>query len=365
MKKLLFLIVICISINANNNFALNETCKGCHPAIYDEFSSSQHSNSNIFKDEIHGAVWKKHPKNTKLQSYSCAKCHTPAASNLNKLVEKHNGISPDINSSSQNEGISCAYCHRIESIELGKIINKNIISKEKMSYFGTRKKHEDSPFHKIKTNSKHFNNGNVCIGCHSHKKNKHNLNVCSTNIDNSLDKSNCVSCHMPKVKGSVSILKETKEHTFHGFPGTHIYQNMLSKYVDIELLKLINSFDIAINNKSSHALSLHPMRVMELRVKLTRDGEIKEFQTKKFVRAIGVDGKASPPWKAKEVVENSAIKANEKRVVNYNYKLLKGDKLEIVIGYYLVDPKMLKGLDLEKSEVATKFYVFKTQKFEI
>ena len=51
---------------------------------------------------------------------------------------------------------------------------------------------------------------NVYIGCHSHKKNKYNINVCSTNIDNELDSANCVSCHMPKVKGSVSNMHETK-----------------------------------------------------------------------------------------------------------------------------------------------------------
>ena len=223
LMKTLFplLFLLTYLLPASHTFEPSETCKSCHPIIYKEFKSTQHAKASIFKDEIHAAEWKKHPKNTKLESYTCAKCHTPAASNIDALVAKHNSIVPDANNSTQMEGISCAYCHRIESIEHAKIMNRNIISKENKVYFGTLKEHIESPFHKIKTENKHFKNGNVCIGCHSHKQNKYEINVCSTNIDNELDGANCVSCHMPKVKGSVSNMNETKEHAFHGFPGTH------------------------------------------------------------------------------------------------------------------------------------------------
>ena len=68
---------------------------------------------------------------------------------------------------------------------------------------------------------------------------------------------------------------------------------------------------------------------------------------------------------AKELVKDTAVKGKEKRVVSYDYALKKGDKVEATIGYYLVNKEMLKGLDLEKSEVATKFHLFKTENFEI
>jgi len=51
--------------------------------------------------------------------------------------------------------------------------------------------------------------------------------------------------------------------------------------------------------------------------------------------------------------------------VSYNYTLKQGDKVEATIGYYLVNKKMLKSLDLENSEVATKFHLFKTENFKI
>ena len=170
---------------------------------------------------------------------------------------------------------------------------------------------------------------------------------------------------MPKVKGSVSNLNETKEHSFHGFPGTHSHQGMLSQYVDIELNRKTDAFNVSIYNKSSHALSLHPMRLMQARVKVTRGKEVVELENKNFSRVIGAEGKPTPPWLAKEVVKDTAIQGNEKRALNYPYTLQKGDIVEVTIGYYLVNPKMLKGLGLQKSEVATKFHLFKTEIFEI
>ena len=362
---LLFTIFSALLYAAHPTFEPSKTCKSCHPTIYDEFQSTQHAKASIFDDEIHAAVWKKHPKNTKLSSYACAKCHTPSASNYDTLMTKHNDVRPDANDTTQREGISCAYCHRIESIKPGKMSNTNVIAKDGKSYFGTLKSHIASPFHTIKTDSKHFNSGNVCIGCHSHKKNKYDINVCSTNIDNELDSANCVSCHMPKVKGSVSNMNKTKEHAFHGFPGTHSHQDMLTKYVNLSLKKHDKTFAVSIDNQSSHALSLHPMRVMQLRVNIKRAGKVHTFEHKNFARIIGADGKGTPPWLAKEIVKDTAIKADEIRVLSYDYALEKGDTVEVTIGYYLVNPKMLKSLDLEKSEVATKFHHFKTEKFEI
>ena len=361
-----FLLIAAVSLSfASNSFVLNSECKKCHETIYKEFMSAQHANSTIFKDKIHAAVWAKHPKNKKMKKYGCAKCHTPAANDIDKLSKKGAAYLPDKNNPTQNDGISCAYCHRIESIKHGKMLNTNIISKEPKKYFGNLQDHIKSPFHKIDTSNKNFKNGNVCIGCHSHKKNKFNLNVCSTNIKNELDKANCVSCHMPKVKGSVSNLRETKTHAFHGFPGLHIHSNMLSKYVDIELLREIDDFWISINNKSSHALTLHPLRVMKLEVSVKRGGKVIKLPSKIFLRALGRDGKPTPPWLATEIIKNTSIKANEKRSIKYNFHLQKGDEVKAVLGYYLVNPKLIKKLGLENDEKAKKFHILKEESFKI
>jgi hypothetical protein len=69
------------------------------------------------------------------------------------------------------------------------------------------------------------------------------------------------------------------------------------------------------------------------------------------------------PWAAKKDIKNTMIKANEKRVVKYDFKILKGDKVDVVLGWFLVNPKALKALGLQDEKVATEFNVFKKQSF--
>ena len=367
MKKIYLLLLLLSSLIANDKthtFASSEDCKSCHTQIYNEFKGSMHMNSTPQKDPIHNAVWAKHPANKKMQHYGCGKCHTPAANNLNDMLKKGKKALPSLENKTHQEGISCAYCHRIKDIELHKKHNTNIISTTPKAYFGTRKEHINSPYHAIVSEgNEHMKNGNVCIGCHSHKQNKHKLNVCSTNIANEMDGANCVSCHMPKVKGSVSLLNETPTHTFHGFAGSHYNSDMLQKYVGISLLREINNFIVNIDNQSSHALLLHPLRVAVLKVSITRAGKTTQLKDEIFVRVIGHDGKPAMPWKASVTLRDTMIKANEKRAIKYDFKLLHGDKVNVVLGWYLVNPKALKKLKLEDKKVATEFKVFKTQEF--
>lgn len=342
-------------LNASANFAPNEDCKTCHPIIYKEFSGSMHANSTPQKDPIHNSVWAKHPQNLKLKKYGCGKCHTPTA--------EKNSI-PTADSVKHQQGISCAYCHRIKDIKKHPKSNINITTSTERNFFGTLEDHIESPYHGIVSEgNEHMKNGNVCIGCHSHKMNKHKLNVCSTNIDNELDGANCVSCHMPKVKGTVSNLNERKQHTFHGFAGSHLHQDMLSKYVDISLLREIDTFSVNIDNRTSHALLLHPLRVAVLKVSVTRDGKTTKLKNEVFVRVIGHDGKPAMPWAASTTLKDTMIKANEKRSVKYDFKIQKGDKVDVTLGWFLVNPKAVKKLKLENEKVATKFVEFKKQSF--
>ena len=362
---LLFLSWVSYANNVVSRYAPNKECQACHTQIYDEFSSSMHANSTPQKDPIHASVWNKHPKNLKFEQYSCGKCHTPAANNLDQMLGKGKKALPQANNATHQEGISCAYCHRIESIKLAEQSNINIMSETPKKYFGTLEDAMDSPYHgTIKTENKHIKNGNVCVGCHSHKKNKYGLNVCSTNIDNEMDGANCVSCHMPKVKGSVTAFKETKEHAFHGFPGSHFNSNMLSQYVDISILREIKSFKVNIDNQSSHAMLLHPLRLAVLKVQVTRAGKVTQFKDQYFKRIIGTDGKPAMPWAAKTEITNTMIKANEKRTVEYDFAIQKGDRVDVILGWFLVNPEAIMKLNLANESVATKFNEFKKQRFD-
>lgn len=368
MKKVSLFLALALAIFANDGvheFAPSEECASCHQKIYDEYYGSMHANATPDKDPIHKAVWDKHPHNTKLEQYSCGKCHSPAANNLDKMLTKGEKALPDVNNKTHQEAVSCAYCHRIESIQKHTQSNTNIITKENKSYFGSTRSSLESPYHKIMTKeNEHFANGNVCIGCHSHNVNKSGLNLCSTNVNDEMSGTNCVSCHMPKVEGSFSSIIETKTHSFHGFAGAHYNSDMLSKYVNISVLRNIDNFIVNVDNQSSHALLLHPMRMAVLKINVLRDGKTIELEKEVFVRVIGKDGKPAMPWAADTTIKDTMIQANEKREVKRDFKLQKGDKVNVVLGWFLVNPKALKSLGLENEKVAKEFHVFKKQSFE-
>jgi len=368
MKILSFIVFISISLFANDGvhkFASSDNCKECHTQIYNEFTGSMHANATPSKDIIHKVIWDKHPAKNKANRYMCGKCHTPAANNLDKMLTKGQKAMPDMNNKTHQEAISCAYCHRIQTIKKGQKSNTNIINKQEKAYYGNLKEHVVSPFHDILTDdNRHMQSGNTCVGCHSHKMNKYSLNVCSTNIANELDGANCVSCHMPQVKGTVSSLNERKTHAFHGFAGSHYNSEMLQKYVDISILRNIDNFIVNVDNRSSHALLLHPLRLAILKISVKRGKEVIKLKKEIFVRVIGKDGKPAMPWVANKTLKDTMLKANEKRAVKRKFALQKGDEVTVVLGWFLVNPKVVKKLGLQNEEVATKFTVFKKQTFK-
>lgn len=367
MKKISLLLFLLVSLYANDavhEFASSQECQACHTQIYDEFYTSMHANATPQKDVIHKAVWDKHPANKGAERYLCGKCHTPAADNLDKMLTKGEKAPFDAKNETHQEAISCAYCHRIQSIEKHADSNTNIIRKTPKEYFGNLNNFLESPYHKITTNDNEpMRNGNVCIGCHSHRMNANKLNVCSTNIANEMDGANCVSCHMPKIKGSVSTINDTKTHSFHGFAGSHFNSDMLTQHVDISVLKNIDNFIVNIDNRTSHALLLHPMRVAVLKISVIRGNETINLEKETFVRIIGKDGKPAMPWVADATLKDTMIQANEKRAVKREFKLQKNDRVDVVLGWFLVNPKIVEKLGLENEKVAKEFHVFKKQTF--
>lgn len=347
------------------HFAPNRDCQSCHPIIYEEYQSAMHAKSTIFEDSIHAAVWAKHPKNLKMGQYACAKCHTPAADNIDSFLVKGVKAVPDINNPTHQEAISCTYCHRVEGVKEGKKSNTAIVGTKEKHYLGNRKDHIASSYHGIATDNESFASGQMCMSCHSHKANKSGLNVCVTDMNDSVEEQNCISCHMPQVEGAVSALNPTATHAYHGFPGTNNDPDMLAQYIGLALDKKAGSFAVKVNNQSPHALLLHPLRVGQLRVKVWREGkELKEFDPIAIVRLIGDQGKPTPPWKATEVVKNTMIEGGETKSFAYDFALEKGDEVEVVLGYYLVNPKQVDKLGLANYKKATQFVELKQERIK-
>ncbi|MEA1891180.1 MAG: multiheme c-type cytochrome [Campylobacterota bacterium] len=368
MKTLLSVLAFSSMLFAFSDVGDTASCKKCHPIIAQEFEISMHRKSSIYDDKVYQAIWDKHPDKTK-DNYSCSKCHTPNATTKEE----------------QHAGITCISCHTIADITKHDRANENVYSKDKNTLYSAEAGRESevvkyktvtswwgnkttvgSAYHDIDYTNEKYYTGEMCMGCHSHKQNSHQFDVCRTEEEGAKNKKeNCITCHMPKVGGSATTVRKSATHAYHGFAGARVEPRMLAKYVEIGFLKYTNGFDISLENRAPHNLLTHPLRVVQLKVIRVRDEIHTIHKTHTFVKAIGTKGKPSFPWLANQVVKNSMIKANEKRVVNYNDDLERGDRIEVVLGFYVVNPKVLKKLNLQDDKELSKFTVLKRQTFHI
>ena len=377
--KLWFTLLLMLTATIQSYATLeNTTCKKCHPTIFAEYQNSIHSKSSIYKDAVHKAVWDKHPAKEK-GDYKCAKCHTPSDHNLmsgkNKLTD---------NEIQQTEPISCQQCHMIESIEKHSKSNKNILStkpktffsadkalkgtkvlfKEESKFFGLFKTKSGSPHHDIDYSNEGYYNGDSCMGCHSHKQNSKGFAVCDMEVKQGDSKETCVSCHMPQIKGSLANQKQSATHAFHGQSIHNSTPTLLSKYVKLSVEQNSNGFNVSIKNEATHTLFPQPLRLSQLRVSIEREGKTIALKTESFARVIGTNGKASMPWLADALISDTSIKAHETRKVNYDTVLQDGDAIVVKFGYFVVNPKAAKLLDITNERV-TEFVVLTKKRVKI
>ncbi len=354
----------------------NTVCKQCHPLIYAEYQASMHSHASIFRDPVHKAVWDKHPDKRK-NKYGCARCHTPS----DTTIQPGKSLVP--NSIQLTQPISCQTCHTIERIEKHSKYNINIYTKKKKYFFsadpkrkgekvafkeksgflGLFKRPVGSPFHTIDYSNEIYYNGQMCMGCHAHKQNGKGFAVCDLEVKQGNSKESCISCHMPQKKGTLANQKQSATHAYHGV-SIHQTPKELSRYINLALKKEPHGFTITIHNKATHTLFPQPLRLNQLRVSIERNGKTTTLPPVSFERVIGVNGKPSMPWLAETVLKDTLIKALEKRKVDYNTLLQKGDEVTVRFGYYLVNPHAAKKLGIKDKKV-TDFKVLTQKRFKL
>lgn len=337
MKKIILSTILVSSLFASENIP-NEKCKSCHNLIYSEFTSSTHYNSTIDKDKIHSGMWKlQNSDNTKDYDKSCGKCHNPT--------------------NEPKEAISCAYCHTIESVKHNKQSNDAIMLNDAKSYYGNREDNSKSPFHKIVTTNENYKNGNICLSCHSHLENSNNIVMCKTDNQNT-SKQNCITCHMPQVQGTRADDIITQTHSFHGFAGVSSNNQMLSKYIDLNTTIVNNTLKVVVQNNSPHSLFIHPLRVGVIEVTLIKDGA-KTKLSQEFGKVFGKDDNTPTiPSNSTKVLKDTTIVANKSSEFVFENINTDGE-IKVTLGYYLVNPKMLEKLELQKDYKSVKFYKLK------
>jgi len=345
--------------------AASETkiCQKCHPVIYKEYYNSIHRKSSPVNDPIYKALLTK-VKDTK----KCATCHSPSAHDEQTKRE---------------EPISCVYCHTIKDIDEKKSENNNILSGKKKdfytaqvdkkdlkhgkyemvsSFFGLVTKSQNSPYHQIEYNNENYYNGNVCMGCHSHVNNEHNVDVIMLDAYIDIkDKETCISCHMPQIQGSKTTLSDSKTHAYHGIAGVHNMSKSLGKYIDFKVNKTNEGFIVQIINQANHALFGTANREGILEVSILRNGKTIKLKPALFTRTFGKNGVKSLPFEADNILKDTLIYA--KKDIHYNSKLQKGDRVILSLGFRLINNEVAEELNLENISSFTKVRYLKKASF--
>jgi len=130
------------------------------------------------------------------------------------------------------------------------------------------------------------------------------------------------------------------------------------------LKKNSDGFAVNIKNEATHTLFPQPLRLSQLRVSIEREGKVIDLKVENFARVIGTEGKASMPWLADAIISDSSIKAHETRTVTYNDVIKEGDTVVVQFGYYVVNPKSAKKLEITDEKV-TEFSVLTKKRFTI
>jgi mono/diheme cytochrome c family protein len=384
MKKIRLLLLFSAFSLMAGQFVPSKVCSKCHPLIYKEYMGSMHRNASVLNDPVHKAVWAKPPLKAK-EKYHCAVCHTPTDTRLIEAFKKGDPALPSENNIQKNEPIGCATCHRIRSIrthaqqnqniynekpkyyyasKAGKTVDETVKFHEESSFFGLSKTTKGSPFHTIDYSNKLFANGYTCLGCHDHKRNKHGFAICDIRRKDAApsQKQNCITCHMPQVKVSLSTITETKTHAFHGFAGVTHHPQMLARYIQLHAANRDGHLFVTVKNEADHALFSHPLRLGQLRVSLERGNRTDTRKPVNFFSMLGHNGKPAMPWTATEMLKQNSLGARSERTFDFGPAPKKGDLVTVTLGYYIVNPKAAEKLGIDEPSL-TEFKVLRSQTF--
>ncbi len=366
-----FYIIALLSSFLYAKYLTNESCKECHEEIYYEYQNSYHSKT-YFNDELHRKVADKVSK----KKYDCAPCHMPAARNLQALVE--GSEHPSKLYEDQTDAIGCMFCHQIAYVKKAHKHNINVVAKQVEGYkpnmYGSLQDPDDSDKHAMLNNP--IYDKNVCLGCHSHKRNDQDVLIFQA-IQENQDAKECIKCHMPMVNGGAEKTnkKGRMQHHSHEFVGIH-NEEMRKESVDLAVKKIPNGIEVIVTNKMPHPLIIQAARMKYLDIEVVRDGEV---VWRNFTKDPTEDKQGAfhieflNDKNESVIIPSSATKrgfvnnlgAKRTKILTYEIpNIQKGDVVEVKMYLLLAKPNCTKVLDLE-DETLTKPTLMKHYSYKV
>jgi len=367
MIKLFFFTLFVSLLSAN--YLTNKSCSECHEGIHEEYQSSYHSKS-YFSDELHRKVAQKAAKE---DNYDCSTCHMPSAPNQKELSTGE--AKPNQYDQRDKDAISCFYCHQIAYVKKAHLKNKIILTRQVSGYkptiYGSLSNPQDSDKHTM-THSPIYDKY-ACSGCHSHKRNSHDVLIFDA-MHSKQDSKGCIKCHMPLTNGKVEKMdkKSRLKHHDHSFAGIHD-QTMREKGLDLKIRVKNSTLHVEVKNKMPHPLIIQAARVKYLKIEIKSNGKIiwKNFEkspleNKKGVFEINFLGKNGKPviipaFAYKRGYVNN-IDAKKSKTIEYKIpNLHKGDIITASMHVLLAKPSCQKLLRLEDPMLKTPLLLKSTK----
>ncbi|WPD20809.1 MAG: multiheme c-type cytochrome [Candidatus Electrothrix scaldis] len=347
--------------------AKSEECASCHPTIYKEWQESFHSKSSALTDLAHGAVHKAFLKameqKGKKGNYHCANCHAPMADNIKELMNGTANL--DEKNWTHTEGTGCVFCHRVESIVEQERFNHYTLNKD--GTFHTSKPAKEGLPHAM-GQSELFAEGQMCMGCHSHKTNGKGVPICEMEDE---VQGNCLECHMPVVEGRATVGSDGSTHRSHKMPGGHDIE-MLKKAATLEA-EITSEGDarslvVTVTNIIKHTFpSSNPMRIAFVKaIAKDKDGNtvwenfkespLEDKQALFFKVFKAGEKKGVPSWAADGIAFDTRLPAGETRKITYPLENPAITQVDVMLIYRLFPPKAIKAFAIPEDGVNEKIY---------
>lgn len=354
-----------------NRHVESQECAECHEEIYEQWKGSMHAKSTALEDPIHGTFYRQVVGDPTAEGLTakgkypvCLQCHAPAAAKDGKT---NLDAMP-----AYREGVNCVACHSLTHYKgvdkLGGGLQLGMAAYEFSDTSlqgprGEKKKHGEYGSKGIVNNPAVSKTSAACLGCHDQRPNANKVPLCATGpeVRAAGGSTTCQNCHMPVIDGLA-------DHSMMGghspeMVGRGIVITIDSKPVGDELDTTIEVTNLLPHNFPTGA----PFRNFFIKVNAynargkelwssTASHPIKDDQLAMMMYKLGDKGHPAPPPTATEVLGDSRLKPNEKRILHYRIPATDVASVEAVGYYDLLLPPIKEKVgdkvpsDLKKSQ---------------
>ena len=386
MKKLRFVGILFVlsmmGVHASDidpKYASSDNCKSCHATIVKEWESSLHAKSHFTKNElIEKTIEYMSLKTTLMKDQivlNCSECHNPRVSksslSLEELYSQAYGqdsgeTSAMLNSKYAKDGVNCITCHNIDKIHetsSDEFRGKNIVDWTQSGVMTGPIGAVDSPYHK--SEKREFfkqKPDQLCNVCHKSGESYYGVSTCGTahEVSQSKTDKSCIECHMGQTQERFivdnDLAKEKRESRSHLFAGVR-NSDIVKEAIKMSATKSANTLKLTLENITAHKVPTgYADRLMYVSVDFLNASDA-VLATKRYdLKATfgDKDGEETISQLAQQVLSDTRLKVNEKRVVDF--AIAKGaTKAKVTLQYKLISSKWAKELGI-KDEKYLKTY---------